>query len=1583
MVHQYEYISSPHGIQNYHRPRQQLIKKEVLVGPVTAVALPSFAYHDDSKDHSKSSTQAFLVARGPFVELTFDDSMRKETYRFLAFSGAEGGTVHGMKKCVGTVDVGNRNMDLWLFYGGRRVSLVFLDPQPANLTMSDDEYSPFTHLPIESQETISESYQACDWIWDVRSIRVADPKPMSDNGSSFRVLTALGLAHNSVEILSFTSNRKNGKLSVVSTSLRKIVCDIRCITYSLNFFGWKPVPSNNISKQSSSVNLDLAVVVGTVSNEVLVWNVLDENEDIENRSTIVVRKKVLHRLLGHEGVIHSVKVGFGGKYLVSTSDDRTVRLWGQLDNAEKQGARDATRSFESYQDVRHLSTKECDFKLLWTAYGHSARVWDSDFISLNNDYFHNVCGGIVSVGEDSTVRIWKIDDGSELAILRGHGCQSIWKVVSNHSDTILTGGNDGTAKIWDVDHQLIHNSSTIKPCLEDNETSQPTTRIIEIPKDDVPTQITEPPPSDVMIGDSLIDQQSSGKKKRKKKKKIPVHRQTICGTCFYTADAQKRNLMVATRAGTLLSIELNTGKWITHGSWSKQGERDEQLVDTTKGSCIAVHPSGTMVAIGTAKGEIVLSTIKDRDHNDKTVFSDVQYPAIQSLHWLDPNNLLAFHIKGIVVWWRIDSDLSSTDSFVATSISQPYIRFVLSMVRDGLTVGIPMSYCHNHEKKIMFVGDSRGNLAVFDCTESKIPGCVRAALDVLSYTHRKEYVTGIIPTLDGEGVLSVGNDGFIHEATTKATSEGIKMFSVIRRPVPCLTGISHIWQTKRNGSPMSIVVAGYHGNKFIVWDQSVGYQLLSLDTGGRNRQLDLAIEFHCGLRSTSHHIAIIIANKNAPNEILLHSHSPRYARHSPLQYNLGEPCHGETVLDVAFCGTSSAGKTLLLSGSNDCTSKLYIVEENKIRLISELQPHESCVRAVCSSQHNGSKSSLLVVTGGKLLSTFYRADEFDDGTYRVTFLCTNKLQETPAIDQRMNAVDAVPFFQKSQQRSHLIVSGDSDGGLHLATVTEQIGQPRRLTTFKLAQGNRPILSIKMKRISEDHILLCVGNTAGDVAIWLLPGSIAIDPFNLPKTPIYVYRGNQVGTNCIALAFASTDKKCPKVLIINGGDDQAISCSIVSIDLGIDDHASSEICKVVTYKEACASAIKGITIAGDAESGFRVYTAGYDNRLSIWLLNPSQRLQFLSSAPIDIKDINTLDCCKLKDLNGIEKDLLVAGGEGIEILSFDISVWKAAQALKNCNYLLITCGAGFSADSGLSTYENMPDEYRELCNPLRLLDKPLEFQRFWHGFSQMYKITDPHSGYQTLEQWCNSKKLGNLITSAKHETGDETNTSPWWIYSSNVDGHFSRSNCFSDTICEIHGSATKFRCSHAIGISNGEKRQGALWDSWNERVANSSKSDQCSSNTFPVEDEEVGDIICKHCLLPARPNVLLFHDMDANMIDSISHHRDRYQKWEERVEDDVVQNSRHMVIIELGAGLNVPAVRNETEEVFNDTIKRLKGSRSHGTVTCIRINPKDAGFDFEEGSKHTISIYQKAEQALLMIDHILTISELGTHDESSL
>ena len=546
--------------------------------------------------------------------------------------------------------------------------------------------------------------------------------------------------------------------------------------------------------------------------------------------------------------------------------------------------------------------------------------------------------------------------------------------------------------------------------------------------------------------------------------------------------------------------------------------------------------------------------------------------------------------------------------------------------------------------------------------------------------------------------------------------------------------------------------------------------------------------------------------------------------------------------------------------------------------------------------------------------------------------------------------------------------------------------------FFIHKDARPILSIDMVRLSEDMILACVGTTAGDVDVWVLSEEMGNEiPF--PSAPVLTYRAHTMGANCISVVAVgeeyTNNAKRVKVMISSGGDDQAVSLCLLCITIPETDRskeASVEVLASSTKKEACVSAIKGINIVGDSTNGFRMFTTGYDQRLAMWMIlihsHDSELrigLDYLSSTPVDIKDINSVASCVVENENendGKTKEYVIAGGEGLEVLSFDQSIWQAAQALRKCDNLLITCGAGFSADSGLATYESMPKEYRELCNPLRLVDSPTRFQQFWLQFAKDYKSCKPHRGYSILEQWCQGEKLSNL--KKKNQNKNENPDSPWWVYSSNVDGHFGKFDCFENTICEIHGRATDFRCANGIGYKDGIKRDGELWDEWNNDCSTSNScGNSCKGSKVAISEmnNESYPLRCNDCELPLRPNVLMFHDTDENVLKDISHSRQRYQEWEALAEQDVIEKGRHLVILELGAGENVPAVREESEEVFHDVLERIQRSEnSCGSVTLIRINPKDAGFvkksDIQYPSCSTILISEKAEHALSKIDQAL-------------
>jgi hypothetical protein len=116
-------------------------------------------------------------------------------------------------------------------------------------------------------------------------------------------------------------------------------------------------------------------------------------------------------------------------------------------------------------------------------------------------------------------------------------------------------------------------------------------------------------------------------------------------------------------------------------------------------------------------------------------------------------------------------------------------------------------------------------------------------------------------------------------------------------------------------------------------------------------------------------------------------------------------------------------------------------------------------------------------------------------------------------------------------------------------------------------------------------------------------------------------------------------------------------------------------------------------------------------------------------------------------------------------------------------------------------------------------------------------------------------------------------------------------------------------------------------------------------------------------------VLMFHDTDENVLSTINIQRERYQTWESLVEDYIAVNDQKIVILKLGCGINVPAVREESVEVLLDCAKKVKSNeyRNEGSVCLIRINPKDPDIDIGGNSFESIPIASTAAVALQEID----------------
>jgi len=252
-----------------------------------------------------------------------------------------------------------------------------------------------------------------------------------------------------------------------------------------------------------------------------------------------------------------------------------------------------------------------------------------------------------------------------------------------------------------------------------------------------------------------------------------------------------------------------------------------------------------------------------------------------------------------------------------------------------------------------------------------------------------------------------------------------------------------------------------------------------------------------------------------------------------------------------------------------------------------------------------------------------------------------------------------------------------------------------------------------------------------------------------------------------------------------------------------------------------------------------------------------------------------------------------------------STWEPAQieaaaaAIREADGLLIGAGAGMGVDSGLPDFRGNSGFWRayppmsklglsfaDMANPRWFQSKPRLAWGFYGHRLHLYRDTVPHGGFSLLRKWSQGMAHGAFV------------------YTSNVDGQFQRAGFSEEQIVECHGSIHHFQCTASC--------RGDIWSAGGTDVT-------IDEGTF-LADEPLPQ--CAHCTLLARPNILMFGDMEW-LSDRVAEQDHRYAVWQDRCEGSKV------VAIECGAGTAIPSVRWACERFVNG---------QDGTL--IRINPRE-------------------------------------------
>ena len=227
-----------------------------------------------------------------------------------------------------------------------------------------------------------------------------------------------------------------------------------------------------------------------------------------------------------------------------------------------------------------------------------------------------------------------------------------------------------------------------------------------------------------------------------------------------------------------------------------------------------------------------------------------------------------------------------------------------------------------------------------------------------------------------------------------------------------------------------------------------------------------------------------------------------------------------------------------------------------------------------------------------------------------------------------------------------------------------------------------------------------------------------------------------------------------------------------------------------------------------------------------------------------------------------------------------AIRRSAEIIASCSGLVIAAGAGFGVDSGLPDFrgtegfwqaypalKNAGINFMNIANPASFKKKPDLAWGFYGHRLKLYRDTQPHQGFQIL------KEIG------------ETLPDGYFVYTSNVDGHFQKAGFDPERIYEVHGSIHWLQCSRPCS--------GPLW----------------SADDFEPENDESRCFLtsplprCPNCGALARPNILMFDD-DRWQSARSEFQAERLAEWRRK--------AARVAIIELGAGTAIPTVRRPGE-----------------------------------------------------------------------
>ena len=544
----------------------------------------------------------------------------------------------------------------------------------------------------------------------------------------------------------------------------------------------------------------VGVAAGDAVGKIVVWS-------YSLRSHEEKRPRVHYVFSSHQGSIFGLRFAQDRNltrkkstlqpYLVSCSDDRSIKVWDVRNLYERAGID------VSLADIGTAvkASKDANENLIASATGHASRIWDAMVFMVNSSHIN-----ILSIGEDATTKLWALSPG-------------------------LTGGfNKSTAYTLKHKQSFAFNSKRNIWCIA---VSTASTSNCEVLIGGADGKIVR-----YFVGAS--DPNARNERQILANKRLLSFQSTGCLTDFLRDyDFLDVNTIIGvTNNGIVLvadiQIESKDGESWPH--WKKVGQI-ESLRSCSRIKCVRdfgrafiVGASGPLYVYGHASQQLFnLTTINAKVGN---IFIQKQ-----SLHRV---SLVITHVESNEIQFLVINIVPEKDpKLVNSSAIQLPVLFVVTSAACA-AVGKPDSH--------LFLGGRNGSILVITLDDFEPENGRPQSLAQLDNIHQGESVTALLVEHEStrlasehgieqeEGfnwLISTGRDGNLSIIRFKRSFNADTARVVHKIELPFGPHVEGLYKDPKSDL---LYVYGFRGSDFVVYNEALDQEVLTVECGGAHRK---------------------------------------------------------------------------------------------------------------------------------------------------------------------------------------------------------------------------------------------------------------------------------------------------------------------------------------------------------------------------------------------------------------------------------------------------------------------------------------------------------------------------------------------------------------------------------------------------------------------------------------------------------------------------------------------------------------------------------------------------------------------------